>query len=148
MNMKVTINKDLISELYPLERKDLFKEYWHLEFYRRYKKGAVRRHGFLWLKKEIVTEDVFCQWFGDKWYTKSEAIEKFAKDYGFTEGYSTTFADGTVWQKPCVYLKMSSGTVYHIYTDTYEEAEKWIEDFKKGKDNFETIEAVKEELKL
>ena len=148
MNMKVTINKDLISELYPLERKDLFDVYGHLMFYVLYKKGEVRRHGFLWLKKEIVTEDVFGEWFSGKRYTKSEAIEKFAKDYGFTECDSTTFADGTVWQKPCVYLKMSSGTVYHIYTDTYEEAEKWIEDFKNGKDNFETIEAVKEELKL
>ena len=145
--MKVTINKDLISELYPLERKDLFDVYGHLMFYVLYKKGEVRRHGFLWLKKEIVTEDVFGERFSGKRYTKSEAIEKFAKDYGFTECDSTTFADGTVWQKPCVYLKMSSGTVYHIYTDTYEEAEKWIEDFKNGKDNFETIEAVKEQLK-
>ena len=142
--MRVTINKDLISELYPLERQDLFKEYWHLEFYRRYKKGDVRRHGFLRLKKEIVKEDVFRQWFGDKRYTKSEALEKFAKECGFNEDCSTTFADGSWWRKPCVYLKMSSGTVYHIYTDTYEEAEKWIEDFKKGKNNFETIEAVKQ----
>ena len=146
--MRVTINKDLISELYPLERKNLFNVYGNSMFCLLYKKGEVRRHGFLWLKKEIVTEDVYCEWFGDKLYTKSEAIEKFAKDYGFTEGYSTTFADGTVWQKPCVCMKMSSGTVYHIYTNTYEEAEKWIEDFKNGKDNFETIEAVKEELKL
>ena len=142
--MRVTINKDLISELHPLERKDLFKEYWNLEFYRRYKKGDVRRHGFLWLKKEIVKEDVFRQWFDDKRYTKSEAIEKFAKDYGFTEDCSTTFADGSWWQKPCVCLKMTSGSVYHIYTDTYKEAEKWIEDFRKGKNNFETIEAVKQ----
>ena len=145
--MKVTINKFLISELYHLERRNKFNDYGYLMFYVLYKKGEIRRHGFLWLKKEIVTEDVFGQWFGDKRYTKSEAIEKFAKDYGFTECNSTTFADGTVWQKPCVYLKMSSGTVYHIYTDTYEEAEKWIEDFKKGKNNFETIEAVKEQLK-
>ena len=57
--MRVTINKDLISELYPLERKDLFKEYWHLEFYRRYKKGDVRRRGFLWLQKDIITENVY-----------------------------------------------------------------------------------------
>ena len=142
--MRVTINKDLISELYPLERKDLFDVYGHLEFYVLYKKGEVRRHGFLWLKKEIVTEDVFGERFSGKRYTKSEAIEKFAKDYGFTECNSTTFADDTVWQKPCVYLKMSSGTVYHIYTDIYEEAEKRIEDFKKGNNNFETIEAVKQ----
>ena len=142
--MKVTINKDLISELHPLERKDLFDVYGHLMFYVLYKKGEVRRHGFLWLKKEIVKEDVFGQWFTDKRYTKSAAVEKLGKDYEFTEGCSTTFADGTVWQKPCVYLKMSSGTVYHIYTDTYEEAEKWIEDFMKGKNNFETIEAVKQ----
>ena len=141
--MKVTINKDLISELYPLERRNLFNDYGHLMFYVLYKKGEIRRHGFLWLKKEIVKEDVFCQWFSDKRYTKSEALEKFAKEAGFTEGYSTTFADGSWWRKPCVYLKMSSGAVYHIYTDTYEEAEKWIEDFKNGKDNFETIEAVK-----
>ena len=146
--MKVTINKELISELYPIERKDLFDEYRKFMFYIRYEKGEVRRHGFLWLKKEIVTEDVFGEWFSGKRYTKSEAIEKFAKDYGFTECNSTTFVDGTVWQKPCVYMKMTSGTVYHIYTDTYEEAEKWIEDFKNGKDNFETIEAVKEEIKL
>ena len=144
MIMKVTINKDLISELYPVERKNLFNEYGHLEFCLLYKKGDVRRHGFLWLQKEIVKEDLYCGWFTDKYYTKSEAIKKFAKDYGFTECDSTTFADGTVWQKPCVYLKMSSGTVYHIYTDTYEEAEKWIEDFKNGKDNFETIEAAKQ----
>ena len=142
--MKVTINKDLISELYPLERKNLFNVYGNSMFCLLYKKGEVRRHGFLWLKKEIVTEDVFGEWFTNKCYTKSEAIEKFAKDYGFTECDSTTFVDGTVWQKPCVYLKMSSGTVYHIYTDTYEEAEKWIEDFKKGKNNFETIEAAKQ----
>ena len=143
MNMKVTINKDLISELYPIERKDLFKEYAYLSFYVRYKKGAVRRHGFFWLKKEIIKEDLYCGWFGDKYYTKSEAIEQLVKDFGFTECNSMTFTDGTVWRKPCVYLKMSSGAVYHIYTDTYEEAEKWIEDFKKGKNNFETIEAVK-----
>ena len=141
--MKVTINKDLISELYPIERKDLFKEYGHLEFYLRYKKGEVRRHGFLWLQKDIVTEDIFCQWFTDKWYTKSAAIKKFAKDYRLTEDCSTTFSEGTVWRKPCVYLKMCSGETYHIYTDTYEEAEKWIEDFMKSKNNFETIEAVK-----
>ena len=49
--MKVTINKDLISELYPIERKDLFDRYWDLMFYIRYKKGEVRRHGFLWLQK-------------------------------------------------------------------------------------------------
>ena len=146
MIMKVTINKDLISELYPLERKDLFYVYGHLMFYVLYKKGEVRRHGFLWLKKEIVKEDVFRQWFGDKRYTKSEAVEKFAKECNFVENYSTTmFADGSWWRKPCVYLKMSSGAVYHIYTDTYEEAEKWIEDFKKGKNNFETIEAVKQQ---
>ena len=144
MNMKVTINKDLISELYPIERKDLFKEYAYLSFYIRYKKGAVRRHGFLWLKKEIIKEDLYCGWFGDKYYTKSEAIEQLVKDFGFTECDSMTFDDGTVWRKPCVYLKMSSGAVYHIYTDTYEEAEKWIEDFKSGKDNFKTIEAVKQ----
>ena len=142
MNMKVTINKDLISELYPLERKDLFDVYGHLMFYVLYKKGEVRRHGFLWLKKEIVTEDVFGEWFSGKRYTKSEAIEKFAKDYGFTECDSTTFADGTVWQKPCVYLKMSSGAVYHIYTDIYEEAEKRIEEFKKGKDIFIGVQSA------
>ena len=146
--MKVTINKDLISELYPLERKNLFNVYGNSMFCLLYKKGEVRRHGFLWLKKEIVREDVFGEWFTDKRYTKSEAIEKFATDYGLTENYSTTFVDGSWWRKPCVYMKMSSGAVYHIYTDTYEEAEKWIEDFKKGKDNFETIEAVKEKLKL
>ena len=145
MNMKVTINKDLISELYPLERRNLFNDYGHTMFCVLYKKGEVRRHGFLWLKKEIVKEDVFRQWFGDKRYTKSEAIEKFAKECGFTEDCSTTFADGSWWRKPCVYMKMSSGTVYHIYTDTYEEAEKWIDDFKKGKNNFETIEAVKQQ---
>ena len=144
MIMKVTINKDLISELYPLERKDLFKEYWYLEFYRRYKKGAVRRHGFLWLKKEIVKEDLYCGWFTDKYYTKSEAVEKLGKDYEFTEGYSLTFAEGTWWRKPCVCLKMTSGSVYHIYTNTYNEAEKWIEEFKNGKHNFETIEALKQ----
>ena len=148
MIMKVTINKDLISELIPLERRNKFNDYGHLMFYVLYKKGEIRRHGFLWLKKEIVKEDVFGEWLSDKRYTKSEAIEKFAKDYGFTECDSTIFADGTVWEKPCVYMKMTSGTVYHIYTDTYEEAEKWIEDFKNGKDNFETIEAVKEELRL
>ena len=144
MVLKVTINKDLITELYPLERRNWFNEYGHLMFYVRYKKGEVRRHGFLWLKKEIVKEDVFCQWFSDKRYTKSEALEKFAKEAGFTEGYSTTFADGSWWRKPCVCMKMSSGETYHIYTDTYEEAEKWIEDFKNGKDNFETIEALKQ----
>ena len=144
MIMKVTINKDLISELHPLERRNKFNDYGHLMFYVLYKKGEVCRHGFLWLKKEIVTKDVFGERFSGKRYTKSEAIEKFTKDYGFTESNSTTFADGTVWQKPCVYLKMSSGTVYHIYTDTYEEAEKWIEDVKKGNNNFETIEAVKQ----
>ena len=144
MIMKVTINKDLISELYPLERRNKFNDYGYLMFYVLYKKGEIRRHGFLWLKKEIVTEDVFGEWFTDKRYTKSEAIEKFAKDYGLTENYSTTFADGSWWRKPCVYMKMSSGAVYHIYTDTYEEAEKWIEEFKKGKNNFETIEAVKQ----
>ena len=141
--MKVTINKELISELYPIERKDLFDEYRKFMFYIRYEKGEVRRHGFLWLQKDIITEDVFCQWFGDKWYTKSEAIEQLVKDFGFTKCDSMTFDDGTVWRKPCVYLKMSSGAVYHIYTNTYEEAEKWIEEFKKGKNNFETIEAVK-----
>lgn len=36
--MKVTINKDLISELYPIERKDLFDKYWDLMFYICYKK--------------------------------------------------------------------------------------------------------------
>ena len=144
MIMKVTINKDLISELYPLERRNLFNDYGHLMFYVLYKKGEIRRHGFLWLKKEIVKEEVFCQWFTDKRYTKSEALEKFAKECGFTDDCSTTFADGSWWRKPCVYMKMSSGTAYHIYTDTYEEAEKWIEDFKNGKDNFETIEAVKQ----
>ena len=142
--MKITINKDLISELYPLERRDLFNDYGHLMFYVLYKKGEIRRHGFLWLKKEIVKEEVFCQWFSDKRYTKSEALEKFAKEAGFTEGYSTTFADGSWWRKPCVCMIMSSGETYHIYTDTYEEAEKWIEDFKNGKDNFETIEALKQ----
>ena len=142
--MKVTINKDLISELYPVERKNLFNEYGHLEFCLLYKNGDVRRHGFLWLQKEIIKEDVFRQWFTDKRYTKSEAIKKFAKDYEFTEGYSLTFAEGTWWRKPCVCLKMTSGTVYHIYTDTYDEAEKWIEEFKNGKHNFETIEAVKQ----
>ena len=143
--MKVTINKDLISELYPLERKDLFDEYSYLSFYIRYKKGEVRRYGFLWLKKEIVAEDLYCGWFVDGYYTKSEAVKKLAKDYGFTENYSTMFAEGTWWRKPCVCLKMDSGSVYNIYTDTYEEAEKWIEDFKKGKNNFETIEAVKQQ---
>ena len=142
--MKVTINKDLISELYPLERRNLFNVYGHLMFYVLYKKGEVRRHGFLWLKKEIIKEDLYCGWFGDKYYTKSEAIEQLVKDFGFTECDSMTFDDGTVWRKPCVYLKMSSGAVYHIYTDTYEEAEKWIEDFMRGKNNFETIEAVKQ----
>ena len=144
MNMKVTINKDLISELYPIERRNWFNEYGHLMFYVRYKKGEVRRHGFLWLKKEIVKEDVFRQWFGDKRYTKSEALEKFAKECGLTDDRSTTFADGSWWRKPCVCMIMCSGETYHIYTDTYEEAEKWIEDFKKGKNNFETIEAVKQ----
>ena len=141
--MRVTINKDLISELYPLERKNLFNEYGHRLFYVLYKKGEVHRHGFLWLKKEIVTEDVYCEWFTDKCYTKSEAIEKLAEVCDYTESYSTTFAEGSWWRKPCVYLKMDSGSVYNIYTETYEEAEKWIEDFKNGKDNFETIEAVK-----
>lgn len=141
--MRVTINKNLISELYPIERKDLFTEYAYLSFYIRYKKGAVRRHGFLWLKKEIVTEDLYGEWcdFDDKYYTKREAMEKLAKDFGLTESDSLTFAEGTLWRKPCVYLKMDSGSAYRIYTNTYEEAEKWIEDFKKGKDNFETIEA-------
>ena len=142
--MKVTINKDLISELYPLERRNLFNDYGPTMFYVLYKKGEVRRHGFLWLKKEIVKEDVFRQWFGDKRYTKSEALEKFAKECGLTEDCSTTFADGGWWRKPCVYLKMNSGSEYHIYTNTYKEAEKWIEDFKNGKNNFETIEAFKQ----
>ena len=144
MIMKVTINKDLISEIYPLERRNKFNDYGYLMFYVLYKKGEIRRHGFLWLKKEIVTEDVFGEWCTNKRYTKREALEKFAKECGLTENYSTTFADGSWWRKPCVYMKMSSGAVYHIYTDTYEEAEKWIEDFKKGKNNFETIEAVKQ----
>ena len=141
--MKVTINKDLISELYPIERKDLFDKYWDFMFYIRYKKGEVRRHGFLWLQKDIITEDLFCELFSDECYTKSEAIEKLAKEYDFTEGYSITFAEGTWWRKPCVYLKMNGGSEYHIYTNTYKEAEKWIEDFKNGKNNFETIEAYK-----
>ena len=142
--MKVTINKDLISELYPIERKDLFDKYWDLMFYIRYKKGEVRRHGFLWRQKDIITEDLFCEWFSDECYTKSEAIEKLAKKYEFTECYSMTFDEGTWWRKPCVYLKMNSGSEYHIYTNTYKEAEKWIEDFKNGKNNFETIEAFKQ----
>ena len=144
MNMKVTINKDLISELYPLERKNLFNVYGNSMFCLLYKKGEVRRHGFLWLKKEIVKEDVYRQWFTDKRYTKSEALEKFAKECGLTEDCSTTFAEGTWWRKPCVCLKMTSGSVYHRYTNTYDEAEKWIEEFKNGKHNFETIEAAKQ----
>ena len=143
--MKVTINKELISEIYPIERKDLFNEYWNLIFYLRYKKGEVRRHGFLWLQKDIITEDLFCEWFSDKCYSKSEAVEELAKEYDYKEGYSMTFAEGTWWRKPCVCLKMSNGSVYYIYTNTYKEAEKWIEDFKSGKDNFETIEAVKQQ---
>ena len=142
--MKVTINKDLISELYPIEREDLVDKYWNLMFYIRYKKGEVRRHGFLWLQKDIITEDLFCEWFSDECCTKSEAIEKLAKEYDFTEDYSMTFAEGTWWRKPCVYLKMTGGSEYHIYTNTYKEAEKWIEDFKNGKNNFETIEASKQ----
>lgn len=139
--MKVTINKELISELYPIERHDLFNEYRKFMFYIRYEKGEVRRHGFLWLQKDIITEDLFCEWFSDECYTKSEAVEKLAKEYDFTEGYSMTFAEGTWWRKPFVCLKMGNGSEYHIYTNTYKEAEKWIEDFKNGKDNFETIEA-------
>ena len=142
--MKVTINKDLISELYPIEKRDLFNEYWDLMFYIRYKKGEVHRHGFLWLKKDVITEDVYgCKWHQDGCYTKSEAIKELAKEFDFTEGCSMTFAEGTWWRKSCVCLKMSNGSVYHIYTNTYKEAEKWIEDFKNGKDNFETIEAFK-----
>ena len=142
--MKVTINKNLISELYPIERKDLFDKYWDLMFYIRYKKGEVRRHGFLWIQKDIITEDLFCEWFSDECYTKSEAIEKLAKEYDFTEGPLMTFDEGTWWRNPCVYLKMNSGSEYHIYTNTYKEAEKWIEDFKKSVNNFETIEAFKQ----
>ena len=142
--MKVTINKNLISELYPIERKDLFDRYQDLMFYIRYKKGEVRRYGFLQLQKDIITEDLFCELFSDECYTKSEAIEKLAKEYDFTEGPLMTFDEGTWWRNPCVYLKMNSGSEYHIYTNTYKEAEKWIEDFKNGKNNFETIESFKQ----
>lgn len=138
MRNNVTINKSQIVEMYPIDKRDYTKTRWStFNFYA--SKGDEIFYFFprLWRKK-YYDEDVFSHVLSCALYTRQEMNDILINEENILKECpdELVYENGIIYMKPHVRIQLSNGSKYDIYFNTFDECEKYLEDFRNNNNDF------------